>query len=412
MNEKCYTKILPRSKAVKVFAFTIKAIGSSTNISNMKFGKLTALFRCNSNRKGTRWCCLCSCGNVVDVGLHDITSGLRTSCGCDAKRPSRIDLTGQRFGRLFVLEKVYHDNEMFWRCLCDCGNYVEVRSQPLRNGHTKSCGCLKREIEQSMIGRRFGRLLVIQKIGSSSNQADCDYLCLCDCGSTHIASYDGLLGGNTNSCGCLRKEIMSQNRRLDLTNKKFNLLTAIECVGKNKYGNYLWKCICECGNTAVYQATQLVNGNALSCGCLVSNGEKIITNILREANIDFEKQYMNDNCRKPISNRMYRFDFRINKKYIIEFDGIQHFKECNFFNHTLKDIRYNDLLKDSYCFQNNIPIIRIPYTHLNNICLEDLLLETSRFILTPENESEYFTNSEQILGGEMTTWTDLQKLSA
>ena len=40
-----------------------------------------------------------------------------------------------------------------------------------------------------------------------------------------------------------------------------------------------------------------------------------------------------------------------------------------------------DALKNQWCKDNNIPLIRIPYTHLQNLCLEDLQLETSKFII-------------------------------
>jgi len=59
-----------------------------------------------------------------------------------------IDLTGQRFGRLTVIEfaKKTKDRQFMWKCKCDCGNEVDVRGYSLRSGKTKSCGCLQKEI--------------------------------------------------------------------------------------------------------------------------------------------------------------------------------------------------------------------------------------------------------------------------
>ena len=61
-------------------------------------------------------------------------------------RPA-IDLTGKRFGRLVVLERVKSDrkDKPAWRCLCDCGEEIVSYSDYLSNGHTRSCGCLSRE---------------------------------------------------------------------------------------------------------------------------------------------------------------------------------------------------------------------------------------------------------------------------
>lgn len=54
-----------------------------------------------------------------------------------------VDLTGQRFGRLTVLERDYSDTKnVTWICQCDCGNKVRVRSGNLCSGNTQSCGCL------------------------------------------------------------------------------------------------------------------------------------------------------------------------------------------------------------------------------------------------------------------------------
>ena len=60
--------------------------------------------------------------------------------------PARIDLTGQRFGRLTVVslpESNPFGSSAAWVCLCDCGTELLVRSALLRKGHTKSCGCLR-----------------------------------------------------------------------------------------------------------------------------------------------------------------------------------------------------------------------------------------------------------------------------
>jgi hypothetical protein len=57
-----------------------------------------------------------------------------------------IDMTGQRFGRLLVVEKngVAKSGHALWLCKCDCGNSYIISSNQLKNG-TQSCGCLQRE---------------------------------------------------------------------------------------------------------------------------------------------------------------------------------------------------------------------------------------------------------------------------
>lgn len=56
------------------------------------------------------------------------------------------DLVEKIFGRLTVIEKVGSRNSIiYWKCVCVCGNFKEVSSSNLRNGHVASCGCLKRD---------------------------------------------------------------------------------------------------------------------------------------------------------------------------------------------------------------------------------------------------------------------------
>jgi hypothetical protein len=66
-----------------------------------------------------------------------------------------IDLTGQVFGRLTVLERVLNPKSVtksgkrrtgaWWRCLCECGNLKDLSAHNLCSGNSTSCGCLHRE---------------------------------------------------------------------------------------------------------------------------------------------------------------------------------------------------------------------------------------------------------------------------
>lgn len=63
----------------------------------------------------------------------------------------KIDITGQRFGELIVLKRDIREDKsrnMYWLCKCDCGKEKAIRSDALRKGVTKSCGC-------KMAGHRY-----------------------------------------------------------------------------------------------------------------------------------------------------------------------------------------------------------------------------------------------------------------
>ena len=62
-----------------------------------------------------------------------------------------LDLIGQRFGKLVVEKRVGHifgKRDIYWNCKCDCGNYVDVSTQCLRGGNTKSCGCYRKDLRK------------------------------------------------------------------------------------------------------------------------------------------------------------------------------------------------------------------------------------------------------------------------
>ena len=157
----------------------------------------------------------------------------------------------------------------------------------------------------------------------------------------------------------------------------------------------MWNCQCDCGNTCVVSGKLLRNKHVSSCGCSIKSiGENEITSLLTIANINFSEQYKINIEQKEyevIQKHPYYFDFAVFNNnilsYLIEYDGEQHFKykkdTNSFWNNkeAYEKTKIRDIIKNQWCKENNIPLIRIPYTHLKNLCIEDLLLETSQFII-------------------------------
>jgi len=70
-----------------------------------------------------------------------------------------VDLTGQKVGRLTVIKRKYPNNRggrAKWLCRCECGKETVVVGADLRNGHTKSCGCLNRELTKDKLRLSYG----------------------------------------------------------------------------------------------------------------------------------------------------------------------------------------------------------------------------------------------------------------
>lgn len=59
-----------------------------------------------------------------------------------------LNLIKQKFGRLIVIKNAGYDKwrSLYWLCECNCGNIIKVRQSSLKSGHTKSCGCLQKDI--------------------------------------------------------------------------------------------------------------------------------------------------------------------------------------------------------------------------------------------------------------------------
>ena len=120
---------------------------------------------------------------------------------------------------------------------------------------------------KNMIDQKFGRLTVIERRGSNK-RGDALWLCKCDCGNEIIVKGSNLRNGTTKSCGCLHKEKASELTYKNIIGQKFCRLTVIEEKGKNKHGSYMWLCQCDCGNKIIIDGASLRSGHTKSCGCL------------------------------------------------------------------------------------------------------------------------------------------------
>jgi len=140
-------------------------MGAKIELRGKRFHRYVVLGEAGRAKDGSiLWKCICDCGTVKVIGSHNLRSGVIKSCGCLMKEMVReqiikrnktkwmreinkIDLSGQKFGRLIVLEEAGCDklDNVMWKCRCDCGTIKTIRGDSLRSGHTQSCGCLQKE---------------------------------------------------------------------------------------------------------------------------------------------------------------------------------------------------------------------------------------------------------------------------
>ena len=278
-------------------------------------------------------------------------------------------------------------------------------------------------------GLRIGKLIVIERTSNPINQKTQKpmggiwYKCQCDCGAIVVKRKDNLKAGALKGGPCAQKNKGCRTCGAENCNnsgiKNRNTTGLIESshIDTNVAGNKILSetgyidlsnrseiIICECPFCGQpYPTTR--RSSAISCGCLIhkpvrlledyiaqrqcrSKGEQSIFDLLEKNNVPFIQEKRFSACKDLAA---LPFDFYLESprfgKYVIEYDGEQHFKANKWFG-NFENTRKHDLMKNRFCWENGIKIIRIPYDV--EFVLNDLSLATTRFLLTPQNEKEYY----------------------
>lgn len=194
-------------------------MGRFIDLTGKQFGHLVVLEQAEDNVLPSglhekMWLCHCDCGNDTVVRGAFLRSGHTKSCGCRQTGTNFIDLSGQRFGSVEVIERAGTHSPPEWLCRCDCGNTFVTRGSALKNGHTKSCGCRKKQLRiPDMVGKRFNKLVVVSRGEDEITKKGTRFIrwvCKCDCGRTTLVRGTSLRDGHAVSCGCARVERMTQ----------------------------------------------------------------------------------------------------------------------------------------------------------------------------------------------------------
>lgn len=231
---------------------------------------------------------------------------------------------------------------------------------------------MSRSDKEILIGKTFGYLTVISENIKQDDKKHTYWNCQCKCGNICVKRTDALKTTPTPSCGCHKKEATSNYWSAKLTGKTFGKLKVIERVKTDKL-RPLWKCKCDCGNFCYLSSRYLLSMNVKSCGCdTKSNGELYIREQLQKLGYKFKEQFSFSDCLTP-KNRRIRFDFAVfdtsSLICLIEVNGMQHYMPVDFFGglNRFYELRKIDKIKKEYCKLNNILLIEIPYTEINQV---------------------------------------------
>jgi hypothetical protein len=254
-----------------------------------RFGKLVVLkydhYKYYKQNKQHFYLCKCDCGNETLALRNLLLNGHKTSCGCASHIQDLNDIVGQKFGMLTVEKYLYskylNDKYLnhFYLCKCDCGNEITTTRYRLTNKKDPktSCGCVNNykkyttEEINNIIGKRFGKLVVLKYDHYEYNRRNRRhmYLCKCDCGNEAVIERYQLTSGKRVSCGCARV-LQDYN---DIVGKKYGMLTVLKYDhserDKDNHLRHIYLCKCDCGNKVLvsrYELNNKKNGRT-SCGC-------------------------------------------------------------------------------------------------------------------------------------------------
>lgn len=217
-------------------------MGKIKYIKNEKFGRWTVVEFSGVVNSNAMWLCVCECGTERVVKGSALREGRTFSCGCYnkemVKKSNIIDISGKRYGNLTVVEYFGVENKITkWKCKCDCGNEKIINGSDLKRGHTKSCGCIPSGISVLDIsGNRYGILLVLNNYKIENGQTYWE--CLCDCGGRKFANSQGLKCGDISSCGCLSESSIAYDLKKYFL-EHYNSISEYSILKNKRTGKYL-----------------------------------------------------------------------------------------------------------------------------------------------------------------------------
>lgn len=198
---------------------------------------------------------------------------------------------------------------------------------------------------------------LVDEIGSAGKHRK--WNCICPiCNNVFIVSSQHLRDKKKPISMC---DKCNRHKYIDLSGQRFGKLTVLrrDLETNNRRVKYI--CQCECGSVVSVQSNHLIDGSIISCGCIISSGEELISQYLSFRNIVFEKQKTFSDCK---DSRLLRFDFYLPELNVaIEYQGEQHYKSIEFFGGYSRfiDGLKKDNIKRDYCNQNDIKLLVIPY---------------------------------------------------
>ena len=278
---------------------------------------------------------------------------------------------GKEFKKKSTNQELCSDEcrKQFYFESCKKKRYCKKCGTELLKGQHQYCSKCKQE-KNKRICERCGKEFYIKNY---STKKYCSYECSLKPRYTKLCEYCGKEFTTTREeqkyCTLKCYNLTKQKSHLDFMKELIEIHKGtIVPTDMYKGSDYELECVClKCGNKMRKKARFYIGST--KCGCskcnIKSNGENIISQYLKDKEYEYARQYT---IKEVKYKNVLLFDFAILKNNnviaLIEYDGEQHFKPIKIFGGAKQ---YNeqiekDEIKNSYCKENNIPLIRIPYT--------------------------------------------------
>lgn len=257
-----------------------------------------------------------------------------------------------------------------------CGERLSMLPQSIRTGACSNCAKLNNRYDIKRVSEYLeekGLELISTKYVSCKEKLKLR----CYCGELFDASFDNIKNGKRKAC--VNCQPLTTFKRGKVAHNKKSLAEFKQQVNEisNEHvvlGNYIDShekvdiLHLKCNRVWRITPTHFLSRKGGCKYCNESIGERACRNALESQKLIFESQKKYINCK---NKKQLPFDFVVYKdeKILhIEYDGEQHFMEIDYYGvDKFKMCVINDKIKNQYCVDNNIPLVRIPYTQQKNI---------------------------------------------
>lgn len=286
-------------------------------------------------------------------------------------------LEGEKVGpyELVLIKRLPNRRGIF---KCECGKEFEAAISNVSRGNVSSCGCKRFHYKP---GDLLGpdKIELVRYTNKDKNRKWFgDFICP-RCGQTFNSRINNVVKGETRSCGCIRDKkfydkIHSYSYK-EIAGEKAGVWTALYRTERQDK-NHTWYWMCQCENGHYHEILSSNFGKTLTCPFCTgeSSGERKVRITLEQLKIEYKQQYSFSECKRI---NLLKFDFYLpDYNCCVEYDGEQHFEPSNFFGgeEAFKERQERDEIKNQFCREQNIRLIRIPYWDFNKIN-EDYILE-------------------------------------